>query len=148
MGKKIITIVVLVLIFAALIYGSIYRTRAVYGLSSPSGESTSATEGTTEAEPITDLVTIEATVESIASELWVLRLDDGSTIEVEGRSLSYMASKGFEVVEGQSLSMVGFYETPESFEISQLTNLDSGETIILRGVDGRPVWGKGGGGGE
>lgn len=148
MGKKIITIVVLVLIFAALIYGSIYRTRAVYGLSSPFGESTSSNEGTREAEAIKELVTIEATVESIASELWVLRLDDGSTIEVEGRSLSYMASKGFEVEEGQSLSLVGFYETPESFEISQLTNLDSGETIILRGADGRPVWGKGGGGGE
>ena len=148
MGKKIITIVVLALIFAALIYGSIYRTRAVYGLTLPTDESTSSTEGTTEAEPITDLVTIEATVESIASELWVLRLEDGSTIEVEGRSLTYMASKGFEVEEGQSLNMVGFYETVESFEISQLTNLDSSETITLRGADGRPVWGKGGGGGE
>jgi len=148
MAKKIITIVVLVLISAALVYGSIYRTQAVYGLSSLSGESTTSTGGTTETEAINDLVTIEATVESIASELWVLRLEDGSTIEVEGRSLTYMASKGFEVEEGQSLSMVGFYETPESFEISQLTNLDSGETIILRGADGRPVWGKGGGGGE
>jgi len=148
MGKKIITTVVLALIFAALIYGSIYRTRAVYGLSSPSGESTSSTEGATEAEPITDLVTIEATVESIASELWVLRLEDGSTLEVEGRSLTYMASQGFEVEEGQSLSKVGFYKTPGSFEISQLTKLDSGETITLRGADGRPVWGKGGSGGE
>jgi hypothetical protein len=148
MTKKIITIVVLVLISAALVYGSIYRTQAVYGISSPSGGATSSIERTAEGKSITGLVTLTGTVESVASELWVLRLEDGSTIEVEGRSLTYMASKGFDVEEGQSLSMVGFYETPESFEISQLTNLDSGETIILRGADGRPVWGKGGGGGE
>lgn len=149
MGKKIITIVVLVLIFAALIYGSIYRTGAVYGISSPKGTSETSSVGTdSETLSAKELVTLQAIAEAIDSDLWILRLDDGGTVELEGRALSYMASKGFEVEEGQSLSMVGFYETPESFEISQMTNLDSGETITLRGADGRPVWGKGGGGGN
>lgn len=148
MAKKNITIVVLILIFAALIYGSIYRTRAVYGLSSLSGESINSSASAIEAGSISDLVEIECTVESISDELWILRLDDGSTIEVEGRAISYMAGKGFVVEEGQSLSIVGFFETPESFEISQITNLASGEMVILRDASGRPVWGKGGGGGQ
>jgi len=91
---------------------------------------------------------MHSTSEAIVSDLWSLRLDDGNLVEVEGRALVYMASNDFVVEEGQSLSLVGFYETPESFEISQVTNLDSGKTITLRGADGRPVWGKGGGGGE
>ena len=149
MTKKIITIIILVLISAALIYGSIYRTRAVYGISSPIRESETSSVGTASEDLVVkELITLHATAEAIVSDLWSLRLDDGNLVEVEGRALVYMASNDFVVEEGQSLSLVGFYETPESFEISQVTNLDSGKTITLRGADGRPVWGKGGGGGE
>jgi len=149
MTKKIITIAILVLISAALIYGSIYRTQAVYGISSPKGTSETSSVGTdSETLSAKELVTLQAIAEAIDSDLWILRLDDGGTVELEGRALVYMSNEDFEVEEGQSLSLVGFYETPDSFEISQVTNLDSGKTITLRGADGRPVWGKGGGGGE
>lgn len=140
MLKKSITIVICLVIFSALIVGGIYRTRAVYGINLPSGNDISV-----EAEVISETVNLQVVVEKNTAEILELRLNDGSLIEVEGRTLSYLAEQGFIMAIGDALSLTGFYEAEDSFEISHIDNLSSGEMIDIRDSSGKPMWGKGGG---
>lgn len=146
MAKKVIWFVLLALATAGLVYGGVYRTRAVYGLSERfTASSEESVETSTE---VKEMVTLQAVAQEISTDLWVLKVDGGSLVELEGRTLTYLAGQGFTVQAGDALSLTGFYEDADSFEISELTNLVSGETVVVRGADGRPLWGKGGGGGK
>ena len=145
MTKKIITAIIFVIIFIALTFGGIRRTMAVYDLSQVTNSNLNAQD---ENQPITfnsEPGTLVATVETIQADIWVFRLEDGRTLEVEGRAVTYMSSLGFAITQGQQVSLQVFSDANGTLEISQITNLENGNSAILRGVDGRPVWGKGGG---
>jgi len=87
------------------------------------------------------------TVESVSQDLWTITLTDGSTLEIEGRKLSFMLEQGFIVEVGDNLTLTGFYEG-ESIEIGQIMKTNSGEMITIRDQNGRPLWsgGRQGGG--
>jgi len=88
---------------------------------------------------VDEQVTLYGTVVSISSDLLVVELTDGSLLEVEGRVLSFLNEKGFSLSAGDELKITGFYEG-ESFEVIQITNDGSGETIRVRDQSGRPLW--------
>lgn len=144
--KKLITGIILTLIFGAVVYGAINRTQALYGKSTGFANQ-SASPGTNldNIGDEKDTVTLLAVAETISNGLWVLRLDDNTTLEIEGRTLSYLITNNFQASPGARFSLVGFYETPGSFEISEITNLDSGEILRVRDSFGKPAWGSGGG---
>jgi hypothetical protein len=99
---------------------------------------------------VDERVTVTGTVVSIDSELLVIELSDGSLLEVEGRVLSFINENGFEVSAGDELKITGLYEG-DTFEVIQITNDGSGQTIHVRDQSGRPLWAGGGrqiGGGE
>ncbi len=96
---------------------------------------------------VDEWLTFTGTVESVTQDLWTITLTDGSTLEIEGRKLSFMLEQGFVVEVGDNLTLTGFFEG-ERFEIGQITRLNSGETITIRDQNGRPMWsgGRQGGG--
>lgn len=84
-------------------------------------------------------ITLNGTVVSISPDLLVIELADGSLLEVEGRVLSFLNEKGFSLSAGDELKITGFYEG-ESFEVIQITNDGTGQTIRVRDQNGRPLW--------
>lgn len=92
-------------------------------------------------------LTFSGTVESVSQDLWTITLTDGSTLEIEGRKLSFMHEQGFSVDVGDNLTIIGFFEG-ERFEIGQIMKTYSGEMITIRDQNGRPLWsgGRQGGG--
>jgi len=91
---------------------------------------------------VDEWLTFNGTVESVASDLVVIVLDDGTVFELEGRTLSYITEMGFTLNLGDSVTMLGFYEDG-LIEIGQIT-LSTGESITIRTDDGTPLWAGGG----
>ena len=86
---------------------------------------------------------ITVVVESVSAELIIVSMDDGSQLEIEGRSLRYMIENGFMVQPGDELVLIGFYED-DRFEIGSITNNTTQQTIAIRSETGRPLWAGGG----
>lgn len=79
------------------------------------------------------------TVVSVSADLLVIELPDGSQLDLEGRVLSFLIEQGFSIVEGDELTITGFYEG-DNFEVIQILNDTSGENISVRDQNGRPLW--------
>mgnify|MGYP001110329196 CR=1 FL=1 len=79
------------------------------------------------------------TVVSVSADLLVIELPDGSQLDLEGRVLSFLIEQGFSIVEGDELTITGFYES-DNFEVIQILNDTSGENISVRDQNGRPLW--------
>ncbi len=56
-----------------------------------------------------------------------------------GTGPGYLAEQGFVVLNGDSVSVTGFWED-EEFKAVEITLLDNGKSIILRDERGRPMW--------
>lgn len=61
----------------------------------------------------------------------------------------YWDAEGIALAEGDEVAVTGFYEG-DTFEVAQVENLATGDTVMLRDGTGRPLWagcgGRGGGG--
>lgn len=148
MIKKIMGYLVLLVIFAGLVWGGVNRTVAKW--ENENVEFSSANAGYSEDGYLREIQqneTVQATVESVKSGIWTLRLADGSLVEVEGRSLTYAIQRGFVLEEGDDLTISGFYDVSGNFELSEVINHTQGNNLVLRNEFGNPLWGKGGGGG-
>ena len=84
-------------------------------------------------------ITKSGLVESLDDELLVVNLTDGTTLEVEGRALSYALELGLSVKAGDELLLTGFMEEDE-FEVGQIENITTGEIVVVRAENGRPLW--------
>lgn len=92
-------------------------------------------------------VTMGGVVESVTDTLWVITLEDGTTLEVYGRPLSYLVAQGMSVNPGDSVSITGFYNN-DIFAIGEVNDLTSGESTVVRELDGQPLWSGGRRGGK
>lgn len=97
---------------------------------------------------VQEWLTDNATVVSVDSYLWVVTLEDGTTIEIEGRTLSYLQELGFTVTPGDSIILTGFYDEDGIYEIGQVENLNTGEIAVIRTDTGTPLWSGGQNGGQ
>lgn len=86
---------------------------------------------------------ITVTVIEVSSDMWVVSNAEGFSMEIEGRTLSYMVENSFEVEIGDELVLGGFYEG-EDFEIGSITNNTTLQTLAIREATGRPLWAGGG----
>jgi hypothetical protein len=89
---------------------------------------------------IVDPVNLQASVVSVNGDLLTFALQDGESIEVEGRTLRFMTEQGFMVQPGNQILLAGFYDTNGTFEISVIENLTTGASLVIRNEDGRPMW--------
>lgn len=87
---------------------------------------------------------VNGTVTEVDSVYLVITAEDGSLIEVGGRPWSYIQSQEFSLEFGSTVTLQGFYETDDRFEIGVITNLNTGEDIAIRDLTGRPMWAGGG----
>ena len=90
-----------------------------------------------------DVVIIPAIVQSVSSEAALFQTDDGDTVVVEGRALSFAMELGLSLTDGDQMLLEGFYENGD-FEVSSVENLTTGQWIVLREPEGRPLWAGGG----
>jgi len=96
--------------------------------------------GAVEAELIDkDWMTLEGTVVNFDSEVLTLSLSDNSELLVEGRAWSFAQESGFGTSVSNNLQLSGFYEG-EDFEVGSIHDLSSGQTVLLRDENGRPMW--------
>ena len=79
-------------------------------------------------------------VSLVAADTLTIATADGSSIDINGRTWSYAQEMGFNPQKGDNLQLMGFYETPDHMEISEVVNLTSGENVVLRDENGRPGW--------
>ncbi|MBN2556835.1 MAG: hypothetical protein JXA97_12920 [Anaerolineales bacterium] len=91
-----------------------------------------------------EIVLIPTIVQSISSEIALFQTDDGGTIVLEGRALSFAIELGLSLTEGDQVLLEGFFESGD-FEVSSLENLTTGQRIVLREPEGRPLWAGGSG---
>jgi hypothetical protein len=83
----------------------------------------------------------QETIEGIVVETTelVLETDSGETVQVGLGPSHYRDSQGFVLSIGDKAQVSGYWEDGE-FKAAQVTNLDTGESIILRDASGRPMW--------
>lgn len=93
---------------------------------------------------VTDTLTMEGTVVSVDENILVLETTGGETIEITNRGWWYAVESGFSAQVGDELSVTGFYESEDHFEVISMENLTNGQSISLREKTGRPMWAGGG----
>lgn len=96
---------------------------------------------------VEEWLTIEGTVASTDPDLWIVTLSDGTSLEIEGRALSFLTDLGFTVSVNDDLSLQVFLEDDE-YEIGQIENLTTSEIAVIREESGRPLWAGGSRGGH
>lgn len=101
-------------------------------------------DGTGQAN-VEEWMTYSGVMESATTDVWVISLENGSLLELDGQVLRYLVEHGFTVSEGDELSLTGFYDG-EDFEVGKIDSITTGESILVRDENGRPLWAGGRGG--
>jgi len=73
-------------------------------------------------------------------ELLVILSEKGGEVVIEGRSWRFVIDAGFPAEIGDSITLNGFYETADEFEVSTIENLTKNVEIQIREGNGRPLW--------
>jgi hypothetical protein len=102
------------------------------------GNSRGAQSGT-EQNPTEESITYEGVVATADRDALLLRTDNGTEIMVEGRAWRFAQEQGFWADPDDALTFVGFHEGSE-FKVSRMDNGTSGQGVLLRDRDGRPMW--------
>jgi hypothetical protein len=84
-----------------------------------------------------DWETVEGTVVETA-EL-VVETADGQIVQVGLGQSHYREGQGFALNVGDQVRVSGYWESDE-FKAAQVENLDTGASIVLRDLSGRPMW--------
>jgi len=156
MLKTVLNTTAFLILLSVLVAGGVIRTQAIAGdLYSQDTEPTeystiSQSESvgieTTPAIPAASgWVTLEGTVESWQDDILTIITGTGEQILIEGRGGRFLTEKSFSAATGDKITVTGFYEG-DAFEVVMITSVATGISIRVRGEDGRPVWGSGGGG--
>ncbi len=89
-------------------------------------------------------VTFSGQVSNFSENYFTLLTADGQQIPVQLGSLNYIASLNLALQEGDAVTVVGFWETVDTFTAGAITLDATGEVINLRDEIGRPLWAGGG----
>ncbi|MBK9121576.1 MAG: hypothetical protein IPM16_00445 [Chloroflexi bacterium] len=101
--------------------------------------------------PADQWVTIEGTVTALTNNGLILQTTDGQTLSVSFGRADFWQQQAVTFAAGDPISMLGFWQG-EQFSAGQVTRTATGERIMLRDPNGRPLWagpgrGQGNGGG-
>jgi len=104
------------------------------------GKNGSGINRVTADKEIKGIVSFAGVVTQVNEDLLMVLCEDGHEIVVENRAWWFAADAGFSAEVGDLISLNGFYETEEEFEVSYIENLTKGEEIQIREGNGRPLW--------
>ncbi len=97
------------------------------------------TVATTREAAVAESQTVSGVVSSVDASRLEVTLSDGRLIEVGGRAWQLATAQSFTVNIGDSVTLHGFDEN-EVFQVSQIDNPQTGQTLSLRDATGRPMW--------
>jgi hypothetical protein len=157
MLKKVILGTLFIGLIAILVIGAIYRTmEKSQDAANSAGHGRGSSDSSVTAIPVdqrqgqgqgqaqvTDWLTLTGVVEQINESTLSIGLASDKPIIVEGRPWRFAQEQGFAARVGDKVSLTGFYDG-EVFEVGQLTNATSDQTIYIREDNGRPFWAGGG----
>jgi hypothetical protein len=78
-------------------------------------------------------------VTSVNADVLVVQTADGKELLVENRGWWFAQDQGFSVQVGDEVILTGFFEG-DDFEVGKIEDVTTGQTILLRNEDGRPMW--------
>ncbi len=87
-----------------------------------------------------DLFTEEAVVTSANRESLKLLANNGDRFEIDGQPWVYALGQGFNPGSGSQISITGYYDLENHFKVTQLINLDNGESVVIRDASGISMW--------
>jgi hypothetical protein len=88
-----------------------------------------------------EAVTLHGVVSNYTAPSFTLITDDGQSVAIQLGNQGFVSNLGITLQAGDTVTVVGFYETGDSFAASTLTLDASGETYVLRDqASGRPMW--------
>jgi hypothetical protein len=104
------------------------------------GRADAAGDGTgTGQAQVDEWLTLQGTVTSVDADALVVQVDSGEQVIVENRAWWFAQDQEFTANEGDRMSIVGFYENGD-FEVGQMSDLTTGQTVTVRDQSGRPLW--------
>ena len=83
---------------------------------------------------------IEGVVETTDGSELVILTKAGESVDVALGQSAYWEAQGVVLEPGELVRVEGFYEEPQVLTAASLTILSTGQTIVLRDADGRPMW--------
>ncbi len=83
---------------------------------------------------------LRGSVSQAAVDTLTITTADGSDVDISGKAWAFAQGLGFSPTAGDHLQLLGFYDTPDRMEISELVNLTNYERVVLRDESGRPMW--------
>jgi len=99
-------------------------------------------EGTrvSSSEELKDIVFFTGIVTQVNEDLLEILCENDNEIGVEGRALRFVMDAGFSAEIGDLITLDGFYETTDEFEITHIENLSKNVEVQIREDGGRPLW--------
>jgi hypothetical protein len=94
--------------------------------------------GTGQAQ-VDEWLTLAGTVSSVDADALIIETAGGEQVTVENRAWWFALDQGFEAQAGDEVTVVGFYEDGD-FEVSQIDDTTTGQTVQIRDENGRPLW--------
>ncbi|MEJ2736313.1 MAG: hypothetical protein P8189_22555 [Anaerolineae bacterium] len=92
---------------------------------------------------VDEWLTLTGTVVSVDSYALTVETTDGREIAMLGRPWLFARESGAVLQVGDQVQLLGFDEAGE-FEVGQIANLTTGNSVVLRDESGRPLWAGGG----
>jgi hypothetical protein len=144
MLKKAILYSAFGLFVGLMVIGAYNRSLIQFDRLNPGAESAEAHESHDEAEtaavvdPIAGWRAVSGTATLVNADGLTILAEDGE-VWVEGQPWSYASSSGFSATPGDSLRLEGYDESGE-FKVGRLTNLSTGQMVVLRDAAGVPAW--------
>jgi hypothetical protein len=80
---------------------------------------------------------------SVDSYALTVETTDGREITMLGRPWLFARESGAVLQVGDQVQLLGFDEAGE-FEVGQIANLTTGQSVLIRDENGRPLWAGGG----
>lgn len=144
MLKKAILYTAFGLFVGLMVVGAYNRSLIQFDRLNPSAESAEAHESHDEAEPAAVVAPIAGwrTVTGTAAAISETELSIdavSAAVLVEGQPWAYASRSGFSASPGDSLLLEGYDEEGE-FMVGRLTNLSTGQMVVLRDAAGVPAW--------
>jgi hypothetical protein len=93
--------------------------------------------GTGQAQ-VDEWLTLQGSVTAVDADTLVVQTGSGEVI-IENRPWWTAQEQSFSAQVGDQVTLVGFYED-EEFEVGQIRNDTTGQTVSIRDESGRPLW--------
>jgi hypothetical protein len=89
--------------------------------------------------PAEDWVTIDGTVTGLVNSTLNVQTGDGGTLAVQLGEPGFWQAQGVTFAPGDAVAVLGFWQGTQ-FQVGEVTKTATGERVMLRDPNGRPLW--------